>query len=655
MVHVDESLRAVWCAIAVFAGLAAALTWAPGPARAGGLATGVCPPFVLHDEQGRTINPVTGENADQPYSPKQTCGACHDYDKITRGYHFTQGAGERPTEAQAQRIQWAVSPGNFGGSWCSPAPLYCYLSPKSNASARVMDLTAFSFMAGSCGDCHPGGGPGEYDREGKRYDEWMRDSASGLTSGGDNGLDGDYYQARWADSGVLEADCLMCHQPEYDYAERNRQKGLLNFRWAPTAGSGLAKVSGSMKDGAPVEVAYDKARFAADGTVLLGADPSKRLHLVREPRDESCLECHAQPGWKKRGADYRPRTDVHLRAGLKCVDCHPAGSSATEPRISGYEEHQIGKGDDPGGLVRDDLDNTARTCADCHTSGNLGAPIPEHEGLPETHLQTISCQACHIPQRAIAAAMVQTSDVLNPGPHIPVKNKPMWTFYGPDMKYLNHYANLGVQGYDDKPTAPYRPVLARYKGVIYPVNRVHSAWPAIETEGLTGLMEPRPQDVQAMWVAHQKDSSVYPALSRITDDNRDLVPEVNGPEEIDALIASVTEMLTSTAYPMEGKRVLWVMDDRAYSSGTEYRVIPKEPWEASPYANTHKYSHEVYPARAALGARGCTDCHAADSPFLWAPVVQYPFDGDARPVTVPQLTLLGMDEERARLLSSIAP
>jgi len=619
------------------------------------LRTGVCPPFQLRDEQGQPINPVTGENANQPYSPKQTCGACHDYDKITRGYHFTQGAGEAPTQAQSERYQWVTSPGYYGGTWCSPAPLYCYLSPKSNTSARAMDLTSFTFMAGSCGDCHPGGGPAEYDRDGKRYDKRMSDPASGLASGGENGFDGDYYQARWADSGVLEADCLLCHQPEYDYAERNRQKAALNFRWAATAGSGLARVSGSVKDGTPVEVAYDKARFAADGTVLMGADGAAKLHLVLEPRDEACLGCHAQPGWKKRGADYRSRTDVHLRAGLKCVDCHPAGSRAVDERINGYEEHQIGKGDDPGGHVRDDLDDTGVSCAECHGTGHLGAPIPEHSGLPETHLATISCQACHIPERAVAAAMVQASDVLNPGPHIPAKNKPLWTFYGPDMAYLNHYANLSVQGYDDKPTAPYRPVVARYKDRAYPVNRVHSAWPAIETEGVPGLMQPRPQDIQAMWLAHRKDPSAYPELASITDDNGDLVPEVNRPEEIDALISSVTTMLTRTAYPMEGKRVLWVMDDRAHLSGAEYRLIPKEAWEASPYANVHKYSHEVYPARAALGARGCGDCHSTDSSFLFATVVQYPFGLDAMPVTVPQYSLLGMDEERARLLASIGP
>ena len=656
-------VRTGWSRLAPLAAIGVALTgavftnqMAVGQAPDGGaLRSGVCPPFALRDEQGRVINPVSGENADQPYSPKQTCGACHDYDKITQGYHFTQGAGESPTEAQAERVQWATTPGLYGGSWCSPAPLYCYLSPKANASARTMDLTSFTLMAGGCGDCHPGGGPAEYDREGKRYDTWMADPASGLTSGGDNGLDGDYYKARWADSGVLEADCLICHQPEYDLAERNRQKALLNLRWAATAGAGLAKVAGSVKDGTPVEVSYDKARFGPDGKLLLGAQGKTKLHLVREPRDEACLGCHAQPGWKKRGADYRPRTDVHLRAGLKCVDCHPAGSSASDPRINGYEQHQIGKGDDPGGLVRDDLDNTVRSCAECHTTRRLGAPIPKHEGLPETHLQTLSCQVCHIPERPIAAIMVQAGDILNPGPHIPVKNKPTWTFYGPDLSYLNHYANLGVQGYDDKPTSPYRPVLARYKGVIYPLNRVHSAWPAIETDGLPGLMEPTPQDIQAMWVAHQQDASVYPRLASITDDNGDLVPEVNRPDEIDALIASVTEMLNATHYPMEGKRVLWVMNDRAYSSGTEFRTIPKEPWEASPYGNTHKYSHEVYPARAALGVRGCADCHSRDSHVLFGNVVQYPFGPDAKPVTVPQWQLLGLTEEQAGALTDVAP
>jgi hypothetical protein len=43
---------------------------------------------------GNLINPVAGINTDKPYSPKQTCGKCHDYDLITQGYHFQQGKDE---------------------------------------------------------------------------------------------------------------------------------------------------------------------------------------------------------------------------------------------------------------------------------------------------------------------------------------------------------------------------------------------------------------------------------------------------------------------------------------------------------------------------------------------------------------------------------
>ncbi len=595
---------------------------------------GVCPPFHLRDEQGKVINPVTGENAGAPYSPKQTCGQCHDYDLITQGYHFTQVAGEEPTADQAERCQWALTPGNYGGTWCSPAPLYRYLSPKHNESAGEMDMTSFSFLTAGCAACHPGGGSAEYDRDGKRYDHWMADPASGFTPGGDNDFDGDYYQTRWSESGVLEADCLLCHLPEYDFAARKKQLDELNFRWAPSAGAGLAVVSGSVAEGAPVTVAYDVSMFSEDGSLS--------PHIVREPRTETCLACHAKPGWKKRGANFRPRTDVHLQAALRCVDCHPAGSHAVDERVRGKEVHQFGKGDDPGGHVRDDLDHTMRDCADCHDTGYLGAPVARHRGLPPLHLDKIACQTCHIPERSVKAALAVASDVFNSGAKIPSKGKHLWTFYGPDMTYWNHYGDLEMMGYDDKPTDPYRPVLTRYDGKIYPVNRIHSAWPAIETEGETGLMQPAMGTVYKMWTAHQKDPAAYPALGLITDDNGDGVIEVNRAEEIDALIAAVTGMLEETGYPMQGKRVVWVMNDRVYRTGTEYRTIPMHTWEASPYANVHKYSHDVYPAAAALGSNGCTDCHSPESDFFFASVVKYPFDENAQPVTQPQYEVLGL-------------
>jgi hypothetical protein len=81
--------------------------------------SGVCPPFHLRDETGKIIDPVNNINAGKPYSPKQTCGAtgCHDYNKITEGFHFNQGKGEKPTEDMLKRCIWVTSPGNYGGNW----------------------------------------------------------------------------------------------------------------------------------------------------------------------------------------------------------------------------------------------------------------------------------------------------------------------------------------------------------------------------------------------------------------------------------------------------------------------------------------------------------------------------------------------------------
>ncbi|HIC88025.1 MAG TPA: hypothetical protein EYP04_01270 [Anaerolineae bacterium] len=73
------------------------------------------PPFLLRAETGEIINPLTGENANLPYSPRQTCGAsnCHDYDTITKGYHFQQGADEYDENFNPDR-PWVKSPGMFG-------------------------------------------------------------------------------------------------------------------------------------------------------------------------------------------------------------------------------------------------------------------------------------------------------------------------------------------------------------------------------------------------------------------------------------------------------------------------------------------------------------------------------------------------------------
>ena len=95
-------------AIVGLAGLSALLMPAPVTAK-----ERACVPFHLKTEDGKIINPLTGENADQPYSTRQTCGACHNYDQITKGYHFQQG-WDRIKDDFNKTKPWVLSDGMLG-------------------------------------------------------------------------------------------------------------------------------------------------------------------------------------------------------------------------------------------------------------------------------------------------------------------------------------------------------------------------------------------------------------------------------------------------------------------------------------------------------------------------------------------------------------
>jgi hypothetical protein len=53
----------------------------------GGGPPGVHADVPLLDRLG---NPIVAGST-EPYSPRQTCGGCHDVDAIANGYHFSQG------------------------------------------------------------------------------------------------------------------------------------------------------------------------------------------------------------------------------------------------------------------------------------------------------------------------------------------------------------------------------------------------------------------------------------------------------------------------------------------------------------------------------------------------------------------------------------
>ncbi|WP_068550524.1 cytochrome c3 family protein [Thermosulfidibacter takaii] len=505
------------------------------------------------------------------------------------------------------------------------------MAGKKNTSAKNIDLTSFKFVL-ACGKCHPGGGPLETDRDGHRYDEYMKQK--GYKPGGDNDLDGDYYKAFWSKTGVLEADCLLCHLPGYNYEERVKQIKEFNFRWAATAGSGIARVIGSVKRGETSEVVYNLKYFDSQGRV--------KLPIVREIPRDNCLFCHEESDYKKRGASYKARDDVHTRAGLRCVDCHKAGSQAKDKRIAGVEKHEIGKGDDPGDFVKDELDNTVRQCMDCHEKGLQGAPKAVHKELLLRHLEKLACQTCHVPFRSVKAALIQDATVFNPAPGIWPSPKRIWTFYGPDGKPWNYYGELHREGNAFQRVFTFVPERIWYKGKIWPVNRVHSIWVGIIRPKVPGIDMVYMVDYFKMWSAHRSDpKNRFPQLEEIKDDNGDGVPEVNRPTEVKALLSAVKAYLTAEGKLGEQDRLVLVKDDAYTQDGINWTTLDKFPWEATPYASVFKFSHDIYPAKSALGAKGCTDCHSYSSSFFNRPVLVGLWDTKGKLHYEPNYKLLG--------------
>jgi hypothetical protein len=99
------------------------------------------------------------------------------------------------------------------------------------------------------------------------------------------------------------------------------------------------------------------------------------------------------PASGKKPEKWSQDEDVHLTAGLKCVDCHRNGL-----------QHNIVRGYDREAAVSGNEMAAATSCRGCHLGdengrrpegGRLGAPVPEHKGIPTIHFDKLTCTACH--------------------------------------------------------------------------------------------------------------------------------------------------------------------------------------------------------------------------------------------------------------------
>jgi hypothetical protein len=528
----------------------------------------------LKDASGK---PIRLNGADpQPYSPRATCGGCHKYDRIAQGYHFQMGADKISDDFGSKLGKpWILSDGMTGRQFHMS---YEWIAKKKNSRELEIALTPYRFAQG-CGKCHAGGGLMERDRGGERYD--VRQSARPELA---STLDGDYHKAAWDKSGVLEIDCLMCHQPGYNAEGRASQLAQGNLKWAATVGAGLGVVNGAVSRGEIPKLSYNDTAFQK-GKVRIN---------ITKPTDRHCLFCHAEAEVKKRGHVWDGRNDdVHTTANLKCVTCHPAKL-----------DHQIAKGCSNEVTVRDDLDSDTVSCASCHSEGRLGASKPAHKSLPPTHLQKIACVTCHM--RATNVTAVLAVDTTT-GKTVGVPTSERAKTFGESFKWTPSYFRLK-------------------DGKIYAGNALLPVWWGNRVGGVI-----HPLLLSETKLAYEK------AKDHIYDDNGDGKVEANTESEIRAMLAAIGDVLQGGRFDQISP--VYVKGHKVYQQKEGRLTVASHP-QASPLLWT--FSHNVSPTRQAWGAGGCADCHSPDSTFFNSPVVTDPYGPDGQPIKVPLWQSLGL-------------
>ncbi len=546
------------------------------------------PAITLLDRNGDIIDPIHDENAQAPLSTKQTCGLCHDYDVITQGYHFQTGWQSVADDyGVAEGRPWSLSNG-FLGRWYPTA--FRQLAKKVNSHPDEIDLTVYDFVGFSspgrgappCGACHPGGGGFEFDRDGNRYDETLADNPELAET-----LDGDYYQSQWDRSGVVEADCLICHIKGYDFTARTDQLTSGNYRWAVVAGSRLGLVDGSVRRGQEPTVTYETRLFNADGTIT--------LDMSWPPPDDNCVYCHGTSDVMKRGFSWNDifNPDIHNQQGISCTACHPAGL-----------DHQIAKGNEPAFTMASELKNSNMSCRECHMSASLGAPVPEHSRVRPSHIEKIACESCHIPQLHRAASHgheattgrlelhLRPTDAEEPGA------KGTWA---PDYK-------------------------RRDGGPIYPMNHF----------------------LAEFWGNRDADGLIYPLFlkehaagwrefaDQVEDNDDDGHKEVNRPEEIVAGLQAFAKTLGGN-HRFQQVQPVFLKSETAYELAADGSLTESSlagtPMEGATYVD-FSINHNVAPTRLALGVNGCQDCHVSTAHFFKGQRTIDLHGPDGKPVTM---------------------
>jgi hypothetical protein len=477
------------------------------------------PAFPILDEEGNNVL-----DSGQPYSSKQTCGGCHDYDVITHAFHIEAGRDEMSDDyGEKHGISLLISPGYAGGYNCMGGNNPSWQAKKSNSNPHDFADLGTPGMVKGCAYCHSGGGWMEKDRNGNRFDEVDPTTVTEF--------DGEYFnrgtdennnaaassvvsQWNWKKSGVVENDCLLCHvditalkvvDPELEVTgaastmlRTMRITALINQGHFREANSTILEIlnlnlsddesldktllsfdredkttinhmTGAVEpaDGiiTPEELAYKEDKngnlkpHVTWNAEAFNADGKAEVPMLRFPANDNCMMCHRTSNSRRgfygfgEGAeaiaeeetgvlveDYQD--DVHKgkiwredngeeRTIENCNACH-SRNYFNPPSASADVDasHDFLKGNSDMDVHNDmDYNPNAKSCEYCHEqspqaaelanpsgdadmltahkkvwtlNGDMsGYPESTLEQITQTHLDVVSCQACHITGKAI--------------------------------------------------------------------------------------------------------------------------------------------------------------------------------------------------------------------------------------------------------------
>ncbi|MEN6576607.1 MAG: hypothetical protein ABFD90_09710 [Phycisphaerales bacterium] len=512
-------------------------------------------------EKGPQVDP--NDPLAMPFSTRFTCGECHSYGEISRGWHFNSVDGNAPAGRPGE--PWLY----FNSKLGIQLPLSYRAWPGAHRPEQFgLSLSEFTKIFAR----HmPGGGPGE------------------VTPTDTDALAQQYV------TGKLEVNCLACHNahPGQDQSSPTGyaiQVSKTNFRWASAASCEFADVTGAVGDASPTydpfmpdeseekapRMVYDKKAFDAKGNVF--------MDIVREAPKERCYFCHSDLFCGEKGEKtekWCADEDIHMTAGLTCVDCHRNG-----------RDHKIVRGYDGEVADSNNVMAAATSCRGCHlgdengkreTGGRLGAPVPEHKGIPTVHFERLTCTACHS------------------GP---------WPSDQPVLAKTSRAHRLGTINVNKEPRVlphVYAPVFV--KEAVADANSVAKigphklVWPAFwgTVDANDGVKPIELDAVTKVVGAVLKDVAVAE-----TGDWSELKEEQIG----QVLKALAESGQTKPVYITGG--MLFALDDAgAVTSRANHPA-------AAPYA--WAMAHNVRPAAQSLGVGKCTVCHSTKSPFFFGKV-----------------------------------